>query len=314
MTKIIISLLFGLSVFSNAVEAKGDAEAGKAKAAACGACHGVTGLSASPSFPNLAGQNDAYIAKQLADFKSGHRSDPLMSPMAAGLSSDDMDNLAAYFSSQSRTGETVASATGDTTAPAKAATNTVVVTKTPTAKLYTGSIKSGQEKSALCTSCHTADGNSVIPGYPKLAGQSAVYLAKQLSDFKTGVRKNAIMAGMAAGLSDDDMHDLASFYAVQTSSKGTDETSEYGKKLYLGGDASKGITACVACHGITGKGVAQAGFPVVSHQNIDYLKQQLTTFRDGTRENDRNGIMRNIAIKLSDNDINELATYMSSMK
>ena len=312
MTKIIITLLFSLSVLNSAVAA-GDADAGKAKSASCGACHGATGLNPSPNFPNLAGQNAAYVAKQLADFKAGNRKDPLMSPMAANLSTQDMSDLAAYFSSQSRTVEQKATTGGSTVATAPAKT-TIVVTKTPTAKLYTGSIKSGQDKSAMCTSCHAADGNSTIPTYPKLAGQSAHYLAKQLSDFKSGVRKDPIMAGMVAGLSAEDMNDLASFFAVQTISKGAETSNAAGKKLYQGGNPDKGITACIACHGISGKGIPQAGFPAIASQNADYLKKQLLTFRDASRDNDKNGIMRNIAIKLSENEMNELVQYMSAMK
>jgi cytochrome c553 len=149
--------------------------------------------------------------------------------------------------------------------------------------------------------------------YPKLAGQSANYLAKQLADFKSGARVDPVMVGMVAGLSSADMDDLAAYYAVQTPSKGSDETSKIGKKLYFGGDANKGITACIACHGVNGKGMAQAGFPSVAGQNTDYLKKQLTTFRDGSRGNDNNSIMRNIAIKLSDSEIDELVKYMSSL-
>ena len=233
MTKIIITLLFGLSVINGAVAA-GDAQAGKAKAAVCGACHGANGISASEAYPNLAGQQDAYLVKQLNAFKSGERSDPVMAPMAMGLSSQDMDDLAAYFSGLSRTGEEAATASDSagesSTAPVATA---ALVTKTPTAKLYAGNIKAGKEKSALCVACHSTDGNSVLPNHPKLAGQSARYLAKQLSDFKSGARKDPIMAGMAAGLSEEDMHDIASFYAVQTISKGSDATSEVGKKLIL---------------------------------------------------------------------------------
>jgi cytochrome c553 len=314
MTKIVITLLFGVSVINGAVAA-GDAEAGKAKAAVCAACHGANGISASEAYPNLAGQQDAYLVKQLAAFKSGERVDPIMAPMAMGLSSQDMDNLAAYFSALSRTGEQAQSesdtSVASSTAPAATA---VLVTKTPTAKLYSGNIKAGQEKSALCVACHATDGNSVLPNHPKLAGQSARYLAKQLSDFKSGARKNPIMAGMAAGLSEEDMHDIASFYAVQTITKGPDATSEIGKKLYLGGDASKKIPACIACHGITGNGMSQAAFPAISSQDAGYLKNQLNAFRDGSRDNDNNSIMRNIAIKLSDSDIEELAKYMASMK
>jgi cytochrome c553 len=110
------------------------------------------------------------------------------------------------------------------------------------------------------------------------------------------------------------MDDLAAYFAVQTPTEGQGEGSDIGRKLYFGGDANKGVTACIACHGINGKGMSQAGFPSLAGQNAAYLKSQLTTVRDGSRGNDRNNMMRNIAIKLSDSDIEELVNYMSSLK
>ncbi|MCW8832906.1 MAG: cytochrome c4 [Colwellia sp.] len=189
-----------------------------------------------------------------------------------------------------------------------------MVTSTAAKAIYAGDVKSGQEKSAMCVACHGADGNSLVAMYPKLAGQSASYLAKQLADFKSGARKDPVMVGMVAGLSEKDMQDLGAFYAVQTPTEGVGEASEIGQKLYFGGDAKKGVTACVACHGVKGKGMAHAGFPGIAGQNADYLKKQIASFRDGSRGNDRNDMMRNIAIKLSDSDIDELVNYMSSLK
>ncbi|MCI2282164.1 c-type cytochrome [Colwellia sp. MSW7] len=110
------------------------------------------------------------------------------------------------------------------------------------------------------------------------------------------------------------MNDLAAYFAVQKSTPGTSETSEVGHKIYFGGDVNKGIPACVACHGVNGKGMAQVGFPAIAGQNADYLKKQITTFRDGSRANDNNNMMRNIAIKLSDSDIESVVKYMSSLK
>jgi len=317
MKKIIFSLLLGTSMFNTALAVQGDAEAGKAKSAMCGACHGATGLSPAPTYPNLAGQQSAYIAKQLADFKSGARTDMMMAPMAASLSEQDMADLGAYFSSQPRGGEQAAVSTDDSASTAEvpaSAENVEIVTATSAKAIYAGDVKAGQEKSAMCVACHGADGNSLVSMYPKLAGQSANYLSKQLADFKSGARVDPVMVGMVAGLSAADMDDLAAYYAVQTSSEGTSETSQVGHKLYFGGDVQKGITACVACHGVKGKGMAQAGFPAVAGQNADYLKKQISTFRDGSRGNDNNNMMRNIAIKLSDSDINELVKYMSSLK
>lgn len=314
MKKIIFSLVLGLGVINSAMAVEGSADAGKTKSAVCSACHGVTGHSASDTFPNLAGQKVQYIVKQLTDFKAGNRTDPMMAPNAASLSDQDMADLAAYFSSQSRTVETASAAVGTSSTTATASTTSSVVTKTHASALFAGNAKAGQEKSAMCAACHGNDGNSVVPSYPKLAGQSADYIAKQLADFKSGARKNPIMAPMAAGLSDTDMQDLAAFFAIQKTSPGTTEANTLGHKMYFGGSAVRGVTACVACHSVNGKGMAQAGFPAIAGQNQDYLKAQLVGFRDGQRTNDKNSIMRNIAMKLSDKEIDALTQYMASFK
>jgi len=318
MKKIILSLFIALGSVS-AVQAA-DADAGKVKSGTCSACHGPTGVSASPMFPNLAGQNDAYIIKQLKDFKSGARTDAMMAPMAANLSDADMADLAAHFSSLPSASEQAAASasagTSSDSAPASApvAGNVEIVSSTPAAVLYAGDVASGKNKAAACAACHGADGNSLVPMYPSLAGQSANYIAKQLADFKSGNRKDPVMAGMVAALSTEDMNDLAAFFAVQSIKAGTGETNEAGHKLYFGGDAAKSVAACVSCHGVSGKGMKQAGFPSISGQSKDYLKKQLASFRDASRGNDNNGIMRNIAIKLSDADIEAVAQYITSLK
>ncbi len=315
MKKIIFSLFLAISSVGAAQALEGDADAGKAKSATCAACHGANGLSAIPTYPNLAGQDSGYIVKQLKAFKAGERVDPLMSPMAANLSEQDMADLAAHFSGLPRSGQQApVSADAGTVSAAPVAGNVEIVASTTASAIYAGNVAAGKTKAATCAACHGADGNSLIPMYPSLAGQSANYLAKQLKEFKSGDRNNPVMAGMVAGLSEEDMNDLAAFFAVQTPKPGTGEGSDIGKKLYFGGDAAKGVTACIACHGVNGKGMQQAGFPAVAAQSQDYLKQQLESFRNGSRNNDSNGIMRNIAIKLSDDDIAELSKYMSSLK
>lgn len=315
MKKIIFSLLLTMGAINTASAVEGNVDAGKAKAAVCGACHGATGLNPNPTYPDLAGQHAAYIVKQLVDFKSGARTDMMMAPMATNLSDQDMADLAAYFSSQDRASAAASdNSSTATTAPAASTGSVEIVTSTPAKALYAGDVKSGQEKSAMCVSCHGTDGNSPIAMYPKLAGQSASYLSKQLADFKSGDRVDPIMAGMVAALSEKDMDDLGAYFAVQTPTAGQAKGSDAGHKLYFGGDANKGITACVACHGVEGKGMVQAGFPALAGQNAEYLKKQIANFRDGSRGNDRNNMMRNIAIKLSDSDIEELVNYMSSLK
>jgi cytochrome c553 len=184
-----------------------------------------------------------------------------------------------------------------------------------------GNAANGKAKSAMCSACHGADGNAFMPTYPKLAGQSASYIAKQLADFKEGVvsggkkgRVDPVMGSMTMALSKQDMADLGAYYAAQKSTPGDGADNKVGKKLYLGGDAKRGITACIACHSVDGQGMAKAGFPAIASQDMAYLAGQLEKFRSGVRSNDNNSVMRNIAIKLEDGDIAALAQYMSSMK
>ncbi|TLU65847.1 cytochrome c4 [Thalassotalea litorea] len=186
---------------------------------------------------------------------------------------------------------------------------------------HVGDVALGKEKSATCIACHSADGNSMVPMYPKLAGQSEQYLFKQLMDFKKAVdtnneegRVDPVMAGMIAPLSENDMQNLAAYFASQKVSPSAAEANELGETLYMSGDAQRGITACVACHGVNGQGMALAGFPVIGQQHVDYLKIQLGKFRDGSRGNDMNSMMRNIAAKLTDEDMEAVAQYMSSLK
>ncbi|MGX5203346.1 c-type cytochrome [Aliikangiella sp. IMCC44632] len=175
-----------------------------------------------------------------------------------------------------------------------------------------GDAAKGKEKSATCVACHGADGNSAIAINPKLAGQSEAYIVKQLQDFKSGARENAMMAPMAANLSETDMQDIAAFYAQQEVQYAAvpAEYLELGRSLYRNGDADRAIPACMACHGADGNGMAAAGFPSVGGQHPEYVKAQLMAFRDGSRNNDTNAIMRNTVSKMSDKQIEALAYYM----
>jgi cytochrome c553 len=184
-----------------------------------------------------------------------------------------------------------------------------------------GNIDAGKTKSAMCAACHGVDGNSLVPMYPSLAGQSASYIAKQLSDFKAGAtsggklgRVDPVMAGMTMALNEQDMRDLGAYFSAQTLKVAGGETSTLGKKLYFGGDVERGITACVACHGSDAKGMSQAGFPTLAGQSATYLTSQLERFRDGVRSNDKNAMMQSIAFELEDADIAALVKYMSSIK
>ena len=314
----LLALGLALGVNQSVVAIEGNVDAGKTKAAVCAACHGTTGISIIPNYPNLAGQHADYIVKQLKSFKSGSdRSDAVMAPMAANLSEQDMADVAAYFASLPRggaeaSGDTAAATTTQGSAPVSVEINKSMV-------FYNGGdAEAGQEKSAPCVACHSTDGNSLITMYPKLAGQGAAYITKQLADFKAGAKSESgrvdpVMAGMVAGLSEQDMADLGAFFATQKTSAGNGKANDEGHKLYFGGDASRGITACVACHTQNGSGMSQAKFPSVAGQNVEYLTSQLQKFRSGDRVNDNNAIMRQIAMKLSDKDIAAVTQYMSSL-
>jgi cytochrome c553 len=185
-----------------------------------------------------------------------------------------------------------------------------------------GDPEAGKAKSVTCAACHGTDGNSAIPLNPKIAGQHAGYLFKQLSEFKLAGqtagkegRNNAVMNGMAAPLSEQDMKDLAAYFSSQELKIGSapEDVIAAGEALYRGGDAERGITACIACHSADGKGMNLAGFPVLSGQHAQYTKQQLEMFRSGQRNNDLNGMMRDIAVKLTDEDIAILSAYLEGL-
>lgn len=178
-----------------------------------------------------------------------------------------------------------------------------------------GNSEAGKEKAAVCIACHGTDGNSPSSLYPKLAGQHASYLEKQLQEFKSGTRNNPIMLGMAAGLSDQDMKDIAAYYATQTTTPETvpAEIADAGQKLYMGGDLQRKIPACTACHGPRGNGLELAKFPKISSQHPAYLKTQLEQFRSNARNNDPNSMMTSVAAKLSDADIELLSKYISAL-
>ncbi|PHS16797.1 MAG: cytochrome c4 [Kangiella sp.] len=178
-----------------------------------------------------------------------------------------------------------------------------------------GDIAKGKAKSGVCAACHAADGNSAIAINPKLAGQSAKYLAKQLHDFKNGKRSNATMAPMAGLLNDEDIENVSAFYASQKVQHMAveDKHIAIAEKLYLGGDADRDIPACIACHSATGEGMAAAGFPAVGGQHPAYTIATLKAFRSGDRANDANEIMRDVTAKMSDKQIEALAYYLAGL-
>lgn len=179
-----------------------------------------------------------------------------------------------------------------------------------------GNAETGKTKSATCAACHGADGNSVNPEWPKLAGQHPDYIIKQLSNFKEGARVNASMAPMAKPLSEQDMADLAAYFSSQPKKLGeADQTKvALGSQVYKGGNNATGVAACAACHGPTGAGNPAANFPALSGQHATYIKNQLYAFRKGERANDAGKMMRGVAGKMSDAEIEAVAEYIAGLK
>ena len=209
MKKIIFSLLLSLVVTN--VFANGNVEAGKGKSALCAGCHGATGLNPSPNFPNLAGQKAEYIVKQLKAFKAGTRTDPTMAPMAATLSAQDMADVAAYFSSQSRTVKQASSADNAGTTTAVTAAPEVKFVADPVAGKALYSLGDESRSIGACIGCHGKDGKSEVLIYPNLAKQHPEYIEKQLHSFKAGTRTNVLMNAFAKTLTDDEISTSARF-------------------------------------------------------------------------------------------------------
>jgi cytochrome c553 len=166
----------------------------------------------------------------------------------------------------------------------------------------------------VCAACHAPDGNSVITLNPKLAGQHPEYLEKQLTEFKSGKRANAVMSGMASMLSDDDMKNLAVYFSSQKLTPGTAKTNgagSLGEKIYRGGIAATNVPACAACHGATGAGLPKQ-FPRMGGQHADYVQAQLRTFRTGERANAP--MMMAIATKMTDAEMAAVADYIQGLR
>ena len=159
------------------------------------------------------------------------------------------------------------------------------------------------------------DGNSANPDWPSLAGQHAGYIEKQLKDFKASDRKNATMAPMAMPLSEQDMADLAAFFSSQSIKGGAADASlvDLGQKIYRGGNPASGVAACIGCHGPTGAGNPAAKFPSLSGQHAKYVETQLNAFKSGERNNDAGKMMRNVASKMSTEEMKAVASYIQGL-
>lgn len=176
-------------------------------------------------------------------------------------------------------------------------------------------------KLSRCVTCHTASGNSIVPIWPKIAEQHFDYVVKQLLEFKkgkSGDRFDPNMFAMLQGINEDELYELADYYSKQVleKSKGIENKVKFeeGKKLYFYGDFKSKLTGCVGCHGIDGYGNKLAKFPILKWQHKDYIIIQLKKFRSNERSNDFNGIMRDIASSMTDDQINSIAEYISFME
>ncbi len=203
-----------------------------------------------------------------------------------------------------------------------------------------GDAKAGETKSAVCTACHGVGGTGVNPDWPRLAGQGEKYIFKQLTDFKSGARKDPVMAGQVAALSEQDMADLAVYFSQQKpkydiammpkDAEVAESLLKHGEQLYRGGDLERSITACTACHGPAGRGVSPSAYPALSGQYAKYVTKQLKDFNLGAnihnqastvnvaaltyRDNDNGRMMRDNAGKLTDKDIEALANVIQGLQ
>lgn len=178
-----------------------------------------------------------------------------------------------------------------------------------------GSADPAKQQSQACAACHGADGNSTTPAWPKLAGQHADYIVKQLKDFQDGNRTNALMSPIAKNMSEDEMTSWAEVFSGQKIKHGTVDPTrlELGKKIYRGGDSDAGVPACLACHGPTGRGNPAARYPALAGQHAVYTESQLNAFRADTRSNDINAVMRSVVDRMSDDEIKAVSQYIQGL-
>jgi cytochrome c553 len=198
-----------------------------------------------------------------------------------------------------------------------AATVVAFISVTPAVAAEIGDpVKAQGIANRICTACHGADGNSLLPLNPRLAGQHSEYLFKQLNEFKSGRRNNAVMMGMVAGLSEADMRNLAAYYSAQKpgeiAARDKDLVAQ-GRKLFRGGNIDTSVVACAGCHSPNGAGIPSQ-YPRLAGQHSEYIVAQLKSFRAGERANDSNNMMRKAAARLTDVEIAAVAEYLSGLR
>ncbi len=175
--------------------------------------------------------------------------------------------------------------------------------------------KAQQIVTQVCAACHGMDGNSPLPVNPNLAGQYSDYLTNQLLSFKSGGRKSAVMGGIVANLTPDDMRNLGAYFSEKKPKLGSAKDRELvalGQKIYRGGNAATAVPACASCHTPDGAGIPSQ-FPRLAGQHAEYILTQLKSFRSGERADDNSKMMRAIAVKLSDQEMLAVAEYISGL-
>ncbi|MEE4293904.1 MAG: c-type cytochrome [Xanthomonadales bacterium] len=181
-----------------------------------------------------------------------------------------------------------------------------------------GDAAAGQAKSAICAACHGVDGNSMVPTWPKLAGQHEQYLVRQATLIKAGARMVPEMAGITPGLTEQDIEDLSAYFSSQTSNGGVADPLkvELGERIYRAGNAESGVPACMACHGPAGEGNPLAGYPVLAGQHSVYTAKMLKGFRAGENWGEKDAqsqIMNGSAAHLTDEEIEAVASYIEGL-
>lgn len=198
-----------------------------------------------------------------------------------------------------------------------ASTSAIICFAVANMAVAAGDPVAGKDKSALCQGCHGEDGMSAAPSFPRLAGQYAGYIKKQIVDFQARLRKDDTMEGMADTVTDkQDLEDIAAYFASQKMMRSDSPAESFtGKYFYMNGNPATNLYGCINCHGENGKGKSpnNAVFPVIGGQHKDYLVKQLEDFRSGKRSNDPAGMMSDIAKKMTDSEINAVSEYLAGL-